>query len=269
MSLNHDRPRFRLAKAYGVTLRVLASYLALRLRRPFLTSDGYERRLVERHRANARRVERAILELDGLFIKVGQLISILANFLPEEFRRELEGLQDAIPSRPVEQIVDRIEREFGRGPAKLFAWWNPEPMASASLAQVHEARLHDGRRVAVKVQHADIDEIAQLDLTAIRRILGIVQFFTRLRGLESYHTEISAMIREELDFRKEAEHIALIASHFENDPMVWMEIFLVRLAGEMRLKEAIALVVDKLHAEEAEVRERGKDKALTRASRRG
>src|SRR5438270_124883 len=220
VSLNHDRPRFRLAKAYGVTVRVLASYLALRLRRPFLTSDGYERRLVERHRANARRVERAILELDGLFIKVGQLISILANFLPEEFRRELEGLQDAIPARPVEQIVARIEREFGQSPETLFAWWNPHPMASASLAQVHEARLHDGRRVAVKVQHADIDEIAQLDLAAIRRILAIVQFFTRLRGLESYHSEISAMIRDELDFRQEAQNIRLIGAHFINDPMV-------------------------------------------------
>ena len=220
VSIDHDRPRFRLAKAYGVTLRVVASYLALRIWRPFITPDMYARRLVERHRVNARRVERAILELDGLFIKVGQLISILANFLPEEFRRELEGLQDAIPARPIEQIVDRIEREFGQSPNKLFAWWNPEPMASASLAQVHEARLHDGRRVAVKVQHADIDEIAQLDLNAIRRILSIVQFFTRLRGIESYHSEISAMIRDELDFRKEAEHIALIASHFENDPMV-------------------------------------------------
>jgi predicted unusual protein kinase regulating ubiquinone biosynthesis (AarF/ABC1/UbiB family) len=214
------RPRFRLAKAYGVTVRVLASYLGLRLQRPFLTPDAYERRLLERHRVNARRIERAIIELDGLFIKVGQLISILANFLPEEFRRELEGLQDAIPARPIEQIVERIEREFGRGPQTLFAWWNPEPMASASLAQVHEARLHDGRRVAVKVQHADIDEIAQLDLTAIRRILSIVQFFTRLRGLESYHTEISAMIRDELDFQKEAENIERIASRFENDPMV-------------------------------------------------
>src|SRR6476620_10794595 len=181
----HDRPRFRLAKAYGVTVRVLASYLGLRLRRPFLTPDAYERGLLERHRVNARRIERAILELDGLFIKVGQLISILANFLPEEFRRELEGLQDSIPARPVEEIVERIEREFGHGPDSLFASWNPVPMASASLAQVHEARLHDGRRVAVKVQHADIDEIAQLDLTAIRRILAIVQFFTRLRGLES------------------------------------------------------------------------------------
>lgn len=211
---------FRLAKAYGVTLRVLASYLVLRLRRPFLSTAGYERRLVARHRRNARRVERAILELDGLFIKVGQLISILANFLPEEFRSELEGLQDSIPARPVEQIVARIEREFGRGPDALFAWWNPVPLASASLAQVHEARLRDGRRLAVKVQHADIDAIAQLDLTAIRRILAIVQFFTRLRGIESYHSEISAMIREELDFRQEARNIARIASHFAPDSWV-------------------------------------------------
>ena len=227
-----DRPRFRLAKAYGVTVRVLASYLGLRLRRPFLTPDAYERRLLERHRVNARRIERAIIELDGLFIKVGQLISILANFLPEEFRRELEGLQDAIPARPIEQIVGRIEREFGRGPQTLFAWWNPEPMASASLAQVHEARLHDGRRVAVKVQHADIDEIAQLDLTAIRRILSIVQFFTRLRGLESYHTEISAMIRDELDFQKEAENIERIASRFENDPMVEFPVVIHELSTQ-------------------------------------
>jgi ubiquinone biosynthesis protein len=228
----HDRPRFRLARAYAVTLRVLASYLALRLRRPLLTPDGYERRLIERHRVNARRVERAILELDGLFIKVGQLISILANFLPEDFRRELEGLQDAIPARPVEQIIARIEREFGTSPDRLFASWNPVPMASASLAQVHEARLHDGRRVAVKVQHADIDEIAHLDLTAIRRILGVVQFFTRLRGLESYHSEISAMIRDELDFRREAQNIALIASHFTADPMVGFPVVISELSTE-------------------------------------
>jgi predicted unusual protein kinase regulating ubiquinone biosynthesis (AarF/ABC1/UbiB family) len=185
-----------------------------------LAPDVYEQRVLECHRINARRVERTILELGGLFIKVGQLISILANFLPEEFRRELEGLQDQLPARPVEQIVERIETEFGRGPNQLFAWWSPEPIASASLAQVHEARLHDGRRVAIKVQHADIDEIVQLDLTAIRRILRIVQFFTRVRGLESYHSEVRAMILEELDFRKEAEHIGVIASHFEDDPMV-------------------------------------------------
>jgi predicted unusual protein kinase regulating ubiquinone biosynthesis (AarF/ABC1/UbiB family) len=246
-------------KAYRVTFRVLASYLALRLRRPFLPADAYARQLLDRHRANARRIERAILELDGLFIKVGQLISILANFLPEEFRRELEGLQDSIPARPVEQIVERIEREFGRGPQTLFAWWNPQPMASASLAQVHEARLHDGRRVAVKVQHADIDEIAQLDLTAIRRILAIAQFFTRLRGLESYHTEISTMIREELDFRKEAQHIALIASRFEGDSMVGFPVVVPELSTERVLTTEL---VDATKVTDlAELERRGIDRA--------
>jgi predicted unusual protein kinase regulating ubiquinone biosynthesis (AarF/ABC1/UbiB family) len=216
----HRRPLLRLARAYLVTLRVLASYGWLRLWRPLLGPGAYEAKLVERHRANARRVERTILELDGLFIKVGQLISILTNFLPEEFRSELEGLQDQVPARPAEQIIARIRAEFGKGPDELFAWWDPAPIASASLAQVHEARLHDGRRVALKVQHADIDEIVRLDLAAVRRILGIVQFFTRIRGLESYHSEIRAMVLEELDFTREAAHIELIASHFVGDAMV-------------------------------------------------
>jgi ubiquinone biosynthesis protein len=214
------RSRFRLARAYSVTIRVLASYLWLRLWRPLLGPDAYARGLVERHQRNARRVERTILELNGLFIKVGQLISILTNFLPEEFRSGLEGLQDQVPARPLEQIRGRIRAEFGKEPEELFAWFDPVPIASASLAQVHEARLHDGRRVALKVQHADIDQIVRLDLRAIRRILGIIQLFTRIRGLESYHSEVHEMILEELDFAKEAEHINLIAGHFTNDRMV-------------------------------------------------
>ena len=199
---------------------MLASYGWLRLWRPLLGPDAYERGLSERHRVNARRVERTILELNGLFIKVGQLISILTNFLPEEFRRGLEGLQDQIPARPVEPIIQRIRDELGKGPYELFEWFDPEPIASASLAQVHEARLEDGRRIALKVQHADIDEIVRLDLTAIRRILRIVQFFTRIRGLESYHSEIREMILEELDFTKEADHIEEIAAHFLDDANV-------------------------------------------------
>ena len=212
--------RFRVARAYAVTLRVLGSYLWLRLWRPLLGPDAYARALVERHRRNAQRVEATILELNGLFIKVGQLISILTNFLPEEFRSGLERLQDQVPTRPLVQIVDRIRREFGREPEELFAWFDPEPIASASLAQVHEALLKDGRRVAVKVQHADIEDIVRLDLAAIRRILGIVQLFTRVRGLESYHSEIREMILEELDFTREAAHIEEIAAHFADDPMV-------------------------------------------------
>lgn len=218
--LTGSRTRFRLARAYGVTARVLASYLWLRIWRPLIPAAAYERALIARHRSNARRVERAILELNGLFVKVGQLISILTNFLPEEFRNGLERLQDSVPARPLEQITGRIRSELGAPPDELFARFDPIPIASASLAQVHEATLHDGRRVAVKVQHADIDEIVQLDLAIIRRILGVVQFFVGLRGLESYHSEIREMILEELDFAQEAAHIRLISSHFADDPMV-------------------------------------------------
>ena len=215
-----SRPRFRLVRAYWVTMRVLASYLWLRLWRPVLGAGAYQAKLAERHRANARLVERTIIALDGLFIKVGQLISILTNFLPEEFRRGLEGLQDQLPPRPQVEIAARLRAEFGQGPSELFAFFDPNPVASASLAQVHVAELHDGRRVAVKVQHADIDEIVPLDLRAIKRILGIVQLFTRVRGLESYHDEIRQMIMEELDFTKEAEHIEAIASHFASNTEV-------------------------------------------------
>src|SRR5207249_3159181 len=142
------------------------------------------------------------------------LISILTNFLPPEFREELEQLQDSVPARPFDEVVARIKKELGKSPDELFASFDPIPIASASLAQVHEAMLHDGRRVAVKVQHADIEEIARLDLDAIGRIMDLVQVVVRMKGLESYHADISELIRQELDFAQEARNIETIAKNF-------------------------------------------------------
>ena len=70
------------------------------------------------------------------FIKVGQLISILTNFLPPEFRAELEQLQDSVPARPLDEVTARIRKELGKSPEELFAAFNPVPIASASLGQV-------------------------------------------------------------------------------------------------------------------------------------
>ena len=206
--------RFRAAKAYWITIRILAGYLWLRLWRAALGPARYQARLVERHRRVSRRLVEAILELKGLFIKVGQLISILTNFLPPEFRAELEQLQDDVPARPLDEVVARIRKELGQSPDALFAEFDPVPLASASLAQVHEARLHDGRRVAVKVQHADVEAISRLDLDVLRGILGLIQWFVQIRGMESYHADIAQMIREELDFTQEARNIATIAANF-------------------------------------------------------
>lgn len=210
--------RLRTTRAYWLTIRILASYAWLRLWRPVLGPSLYASRVTTKHRRTSKQVVRTILELGGLFIKVGQLISILTNFLPEDFRRDLEQLQDRIPPRPLDEVRTRLRQEFGRSPEEMFAAFDPEPIASASLAQVHVATLHDGRKVAVKVQHRDIEQIARLDLDALRGILEIVQFFTRLRGLESYHDDISQMIREELDFTQEARYIATISAHFEGNP---------------------------------------------------
>ena len=212
-----SRPRFRVVRIYLTTLRVLASYLWLRLARPLMSPSRYETRLIERHRRNARRVQRAIVQAGGLFIKVGQLISILSNVLPPEFRGELESLQDRLPPRPYDEVADRIRADLGRPPEELFREIDPVPIATASLAQVHQAWLQDGRKVAVKAQHRDIERIAREDLELIRRIIGVVQSVTGVRGLESYHPEISQMIAEELDFAREAQNLETIARNFAGD----------------------------------------------------
>jgi ubiquinone biosynthesis protein len=212
--------RLRAIRVYAATARVLASYCWLSLQRPLLNPRQYAARLDERHRTNARRIEQAIVAAGGLFIKVGQLISILSNFLPEEFRQGLVRLQDKLPPRPYEEVAARVESELGRSPDAMFAEFERAPIATASLAQVHRARLADGRIVAVKVQHVDIDQTARADLILIRRLLGIVQWVTRVRGLESYYPEICQMIAEELDFTKEASNIEAIAARFAADPTV-------------------------------------------------
>jgi len=212
--------RFRLLAVYRVAALVLLSYCGLRLLALFRDSDSNQRALSRFYRRSARRVRDTILEVQGLFIKVGQLISVLTSALPAEFRDDLAGLQDRIPPRPLAEIHGRLRRELGGEPEALFAELDPEPIASASLAQVHAARLDDGRRVAVKVQHLDIEELARLDLRTIGHLLRVVQALFRIHGLTTAFEEVRQMILAELDFAQEAENIETIAANFADDPMV-------------------------------------------------
>ncbi len=206
---------WRFFKAYWVTFVVIGSYLSVKLQSKFRSEAAIDRLLLAKHRKNARRIERTIVALQGLFIKVGQLISIMTNFLPAEFREELEGLQDQVPPRPFPDIEAAIREEFGgKGISDLFAEFSPRPIAAASIGQVHVARLKTGERVAVKVQYPDIDAIVKIDLRTLRRIFGIVQYFVPYQGLDGVYREIRDMISEELDFHLEAANAKRIAANF-------------------------------------------------------
>jgi ubiquinone biosynthesis protein len=212
--------RIRFLKAYFTTFSVLFSYLSVRLLARFLSEARVDAMLAERHRRNARRVEQTILQLQGIFIKVGQLISIMTNFLPEDFRKGLEGLQDQVPPRPYEDIARRIREELKKDPREIFQEFSETPISSASIGQVHTAVLRTGEKVAVKVQYPDIDEIVRIDLKTLRRIIGIVQAFLPYRGLDVYYREIKQMILKELDFTEEAKNLGRIAANFTDDPTV-------------------------------------------------
>jgi len=215
------RPPWRILKAYFVTFVVLSSYLWLRLMARFRSQSSTEEHLERANLRNARRIHRAIIELQGLYIKVGQLFSIMTNFLPESFRGELEGLQDQVPPRSYAAIERRFREEFdGHGPDELFASFDEQPIASASIGQVHVARLRGGQRVAVKVQYPDIDRVVRSDLHALRRIFAILERFIPYRGLDAVYHEIRSIIIQELDFTTEASNVDAIAKNFEGQDAV-------------------------------------------------
>jgi ubiquinone biosynthesis protein len=207
----------RVRKAHWTAAVVMLSYAGLMLGKKLFGERYYEKRIMALHLRNAERVKKAILELNGLFIKIGQMLSILGNFLPEAFQKPLEELQDRIPPRPYSEVRSRIEREFGKTPEALFARFDETPLAAASIGQAHRAQLPNGLKVVVKVQHADIEEVARLDLEIIRRLTRVISFFFNIRGMDHLYTQVRQMIEEELDFGREAEAMRQIGENLKTE----------------------------------------------------
>lgn len=207
----------RARKAHWTAAVVMLSYAGLMIGKKFFGARYYEKRIMDLHLRNAQRVKKAILELNGLFIKIGQMLSILGSFLPEEFQKPLEELQDRIPPRPYSQVRARIEREFGKTPEQLFARFDETPLAAASIGQAHRAQLHNGLEVVVKVQHADIEEVARIDLEIIRRLTRVISFFFDIKGMDHLYTQLRQMIEEELDFAREAGAMRKIGENLKTE----------------------------------------------------
>lgn len=160
--------------------------------------------------------------LGATFIKVGQIMSTRPDLLPPHVIAALSRLQDDVGPFPFAQVERTVIEDFGQPIAALFREFSPQPIASASVAQVHRARLPDGHLVAVKVRRPDIEELCAFDLSVMSfyaRMLELVPSLRTLAPLESVE-QFGRAIAMQLDFTIEAQNNRRFTQHFAADPQV-------------------------------------------------
>ncbi len=167
---------------------------------------------------------RILLEgLGATYVKMGQIVSSQVNVLPDDWRVELDRLQNEVPTFPYEVARGIITSELGAAPEDLFAEFSHTPLAAASLAQVHRARLHDGREVVVKIQRPNLDKQVHADLSVTRtlgRAMEARSQAAREIGLRGMLDEFSTNLVEELDYYAEAYNMSQLAANMAELPGV-------------------------------------------------
>jgi len=213
--------------------------------------------------AAARRAADVLGNLRGLAAKVGQMASYVDGFVPEAqretYQRALTRLQAAAPRSSPEVARELVERELGSPIEALFVRWEAEPFASASIGQVHRAVLHDGRAVAVKVQHPGIEAAVESDLSNIGLLEGLVSGLgPKSLNARAVYEVIRERFREELDYRLEASQLSFFANLHRGDGQIHIppvveshssqRVLTTELASGMTLDEA-ALSDERLRIE--------------------
>ncbi len=191
-----------------------------RARRTFAST---ERRITldEAHQLRSAEDVAAVLgEMKGALMKLGQMASYLDETMPEPMREALASLQQDAPPMSAELAASVIKNELGAAPEQLFEAWDPHPIASASIGQVHKAITRDGRAVAVKVQYPGVD-------IAIRADLDNTDMLFRLIGLafpgldpKAVVLELRERLIEELDYQIEAKNQMLFANWYKGHPFI-------------------------------------------------
>jgi len=169
------------------------------------------------------RIRLALEELGPTFIKFGQVLSSRRDLISDELYFELCKLQDHVPPFDGEIAKDIVETELGRPVKSLFSSFTIKPVAGASIAQVHKARLRDGTHVAVKVQRPDIRKVMELDLAILHELAQFAeQHVTEISGANPVGVvkEFSTTLRKELDFSNEADNAIRFGKQFEGNPHI-------------------------------------------------
>lgn len=222
-----DRPRYlRVAFFFA---RIFLSFIGWNLilgRVPGFRN--YVRRTdTARWRMHARRFRKLAVRYGGVLIKLGQFLSVRVDILPREVTAELKGLQDEVPAESLADIKAVIEGEFKRPIEAVFRSFSPEPIAAASLAQVHLACLAaaDDCQVVVKVQRPRIELLVETDLAALRLAVNWLKWYppvSRRVDLDLLYDEFARTTRAELDFMAEGRNADHFAANFAHDPGIYI-----------------------------------------------
>ena len=202
---------------------------------------------------NPRRLRRALEELGPTFIKFGQILSTRSDVMPPEYLEELSYLQDEVPPVSWEEAKEVVESELEVPIEDLFAQVDPVPIASASLAQVHVARLVGGEEVVVKIQRPNLEKTVNLDLDIIYDLAQTAQ--QRISAASRFEVgdlaeEFASALRTEMDFRREAWNADRFRKNFEDEkhlyvPKIYWDYSTKRLLVMERLK---GIKIDNLEA---------------------
>ncbi len=228
--------RLLIVTSLAARIYVVYKFISFRERYLGLPRAVAEAKRRAHHRWSARRIYRAAVALQGPMIKLGQIIGSRPDLVPEEYIQVLSRLQDQVPPRPYAVVRRALERELGR-PDEVFAEFERQPIAAASWAQVHRARLRDGRQVAVKVQYPGVEELARLDTAVISHLLRLLNRLERGLNLMPIAEELAQYIPLELDFRNEARNAETMAALFDG----WPEVIVPRVVWEYTTRRLLVL----------------------------
>lgn len=200
--------------------RIFASYMMQMALERLFGQERLKNRWRRVHRRNARRMYKGFVRLRGVYIKLGQILSIMGTFLPRAYVEELEPLQDEVPPQSFRKVAKSFTKSVGKAPHEAFKAFNETPIAAASLGQVHEATTHEGVRVAVKILYPNVATIISVDLRVLSWALKVYKLFVPVQQIERVHEQLKDMLERETDYNNEAACLERMAANFVKDPDV-------------------------------------------------
>ena len=200
------------------------------------SSEGAERRLEARHLETAMKMASTLGDMKGVAMKMGQLASFVdTEFLPPEYaeiyQEQLAKLRTSAPAMPWEKVSKVLEDEYlGEPLTELFADFEQEAFAAASIGQVHLATIHDGRAVAVKIQYPGVAEALESDLRNAGMIMRLARAFAPGLDARAVAEELRLRVMEELDYEYEAQSQRTFARAYRGHPFIYVPDVLTRLS---------------------------------------